>query len=541
MNKLSEFFKSKLEGRTFQGKEEAWADLEAMLDKAMPVKKKRYKRRGIFFWLFPLLGSLLLLAVFRGEWVEQPSSSSASSQSLKSSEATVEKNTKHKGSRTSIVSDAGVIPSSIQQEPQPTKYDPAVRAGISDDVSSSEGDSPALAISKNASLQSPANVKGPFGVFPPYTTETNEVKDEVIHAEPTIQNIPNNEALTALPSKFNITSMLSPYGWHDMHLNETNIRMTPVSMEKTLFRSRNWFYSFSLAAGVMAANQQQISMQQAKSGVLQRRNMEERNTLMPLTGVDFKVHYQHFTLGSGIQITQWGESRNYSDDFFKNVWFDSIHRTYVDNSYWQLDSASYSIVQYSLVPVVTDSVITYYNSAEGVFVTTTIQTTTMNNTQTDTLVFYKVDSTLVQQGDSVVKVYQIEKTIQVASGVTPGLKGRNITTYVELPLMLGYEFLSRRWGFGLEAGVALGRLLRTKTIYLNQDESGLMQVGGDQYRSWLLNYQMRMQISYRLNNGLRLEISPMLRRTARGVFNDNAAFQQRYSGIGGTIGLRYTW
>jgi hypothetical protein len=140
-----------------------------------------------------------------------------------------------------------------------------------------------------------------------------------------------------------------------------------------------------------------------------------------------------------------------------------------------------------------------------------------------------------------VKVYQIEKTIQVASGVTPGLKGRNITTYVELPLMLGYEFLSRRWGFGLEAGVALGRLLRTKTIYLNQDESGLMQVGGDQYRSWLLNYQMRMQISYRLNNGLRLEISPMLRRTARGVFNDNAAFQQRYSGIGGTIGLRYTW
>lgn len=542
MNNLSEFFRSKLAGRTFHGKEKGWSEMEAMLDKAMPVKKKWYKRRGFFFWMTPIVGSLLLFSIFRGSMEDRPVFLAQSEQTKNHAQAKPDVN-KGTSAPTEIPVSGDSHFSAVSSVNIKVK-DPVSFTGSGREMQIvSEDREPAASNTSDfSSRKNPAVENEPPSALSS-AMRKESTSNDVIPNKNFSSDYQQNALESSLPSlRFVQLSMIAPFGFKAMAFNESKTEVSPYRfMPNSLRRAQNLFYSISLSAGMIRAGQQALTMQQASDLFLQRRQNEERQTWLPWMGIDFKMHYHHFTFGSGVQIAQWGESRNYSDDFYKNLTVDSIQRTFVDNSYWQIDSTSFSIIQYSLVPVLVDTVITYYNSAEGVYVTTTIQTTSTNSSPSDTLVFYKVDSTFVQQGDSIVRVYQIEKNVQVAAGGTPGLKGRNLTTYAELPLMFGYEFRSRRWGLGIEAGVALGRLLRTRTIYLNPDESGLIQVSGDQFQQWLMNYQARINLSYRLNNGLRLELSPMMRRTAQGVFKNESVFQQRYLGIGGSIGLRYTW
>ena len=547
MKNLNEFFKRKLEGGEFSGEDSAWAELEARLNKAMPVQEKWYKRRGFFFWM---AASLMIGAGVAVLWNGDVSKdrSALKSVSLHSNErsrlgsaSSIEKVTnpttqqdfsrdlksQEKSTKNQASENVHSVPSSSIAS---SSQGPSVRISA-DPLQGAES------FSRGGSQNHPADAQG-------LTLISSNHSSSPIQENKGLDANDRSEAmekplLGLSPTPFSLLSSLGLAGMEgDIPLGQISSLM-PVS-ENALI-PRKWFYSAAFSAGLMQSRSFAQEMPNQSSGVLQRRKEQETPLWVPFVSADYRVHYQGFTLSSGMQYAQWGETRNYSDDFLAPFSKDSTTWTVDEQTYWNIDSVRFTAIQYVNNPISIDTNIIYYSQGDSIFYTGNIPGTVQNSVVADTLIFYRIDSTLVQIADTSFMVYKIERMVRVGNTGNASLRGRNITTYVEVPLMLGYEWRGRRWGLGIETGLAMGRLVRVNTLYLSADETGIVQTAGGQYQQWLVNYQARMNLSYRIQSSWRLEFSPVYRRTLQGVLNNSAGFNQRYHSFGAALGLRYSF
>jgi hypothetical protein len=271
---------------------------------------------------------------------------------------------------------------------------------------------------------------------------------------------------------------------------------------------------------------------------LSRRKAEEQSAIAPNIGVDIEYMLGHWTLTSGINFHQQCDTRNYSERFKRQVPYDSIVFNINQNSAWMYDTTVFSTYQYSNIINSMDSTITYYDQSSGVFLTTTIPVNNIQSIITDTNFYYQIDSMLIQTIDTTTTAYQLSRLQTVNDANQPHLKGKNTFTYIEVPLLIGYERGFRRFRYSIKGGVGVGFLTRQQSYYLATDESEIIPISSEVYQKVIYSGVVRLGLHYSITPQLGIDLVPFSRMNFNRMTNDKASAQQRYRNLGLQIGLR---
>jgi hypothetical protein len=165
--------------------------------------------------------------------------------------------------------------------------------------------------------------------------------------------------------------------------------------------------------------------------------------------------------------------------------------------------------------------------------------TVIQSTLVDTNYYYLVDSTYIQSIDTQKTNYALKKQLVVKDPNQANLKGRNSFTYVEMPVLIGYEWGIKRWRLSLKGGLGVGILTRQQSFYLNTDEAEIAPVSTDVYTKIMYNGIVRAGVHYNFTPQFGVDIVPFSRMNFNNMTNKNAPFKQRYNNVGLQIGLSY--
>jgi len=298
-------------------------------------------------------------------------------------------------------------------------------------------------------------------------------------------------------------------------------------------------YSLSVYSGAMYSMKNMITQDGNTADYLSRRNTEEMNSFKPNAGIDVELKRGHWTLTSGLNFHQQGEKRNYSDQFKRTVPYDSLVININNNSAWILDSTSFYALQYNSIITSQDTTITYYDETTGTFFTASVPMNVTQSLLIDTNYFYHIDSTYHQAIDTIKTNYTLKKQILVKDPNQANLKGRNTFSYVEIPVLIGYEWGIRRWRLSLKGGIGVGLLTRQQSFYLSNDEAEIAPVSTEVYTKIMYNGILRAGLHYNFTPQLGIDIVPFTRLNINNMTNKNATFQQRYSNVGLQLGVNY--
>ncbi len=145
-----------------------------------------------------------------------------------------------------------------------------------------------------------------------------------------------------------------------------------------------------------------------------------------------------------------------------------------------------------------------------------------------------VDSTQqIFVGDTVAIIILNDTTI------SPGSESESLlrTSYVEVPLLVGYEHAFGRWSIGAQGGVYLGLLTSRAGSYPVRNEVGPVAVADETFRSITVGYLLRPCIKYGLNQHWSIGLMPFIKGHITDLVTEGPLTGLRYGGIGGSIGL----
>ncbi|UTW60906.1 outer membrane beta-barrel protein [bacterium SCSIO 12741] len=111
-------------------------------------------------------------------------------------------------------------------------------------------------------------------------------------------------------------------------------------------------------------------------------------------------------------------------------------------------------------------------------------------------------------------------------------------SYVEIPLMVGYEFGKKRFTFGVMTGVSVGLLTRNQTMPSIYNGTEVPTPIAGSYRKVLLNYQVQGRIKYQWNR-LGLYSDLFWKTNLNYLYEDNEIINLKYDALGAQIGLFY--
>jgi hypothetical protein len=117
----------------------------------------------------------------------------------------------------------------------------------------------------------------------------------------------------------------------------------------------------------------------------------------------------------------------------------------------------------------------------------------------------------------------------------------NFTTYLEVPLLISYEFPYDHLSFYIKGGLVTGFLIKAygKKIS-NNDFISLIDVKGNSgYANIIYTFSMAVGIRYKLNEHFDILAEPYYRRNINSLFVKNYPVTLRYNTFGLRVGLRY--
>jgi hypothetical protein len=148
--------------------------------------------------------------------------------------------------------------------------------------------------------------------------------------------------------------------------------------------------------------------------------------------------------------------------------------------------------------------------------------------------------TQVNQLDSIYTTYTDSSRIKVPD---PTLSERNGTTkfyYVEVPIMIRYQFPFNRFSVGISAGVSPAWLSSENGYYLKEDQSAVESVSiSKPLKTFILNGRVGINLSYSLNPRMNIFVNPQLKTNLKSISNTDNPIRQKYSAIGVNLGLVY--
>jgi hypothetical protein len=297
--------------------------------------------------------------------------------------------------------------------------------------------------------------------------------------------------------------------------------------------------NLSVYGGAMYSIKNIMTQDGNTSAYLNRRKTEESNSVKPNVGIDVELKHGHWTLTSGFNFHQQGEKRNYSDQFKRLVPYDSIVININNNSSWLVDSSMFYALQYNSIVTSIDTTITYYDETTGQFYTAQLPLNITQNTLIDTNFYYHIDSTYLEAIDTTKTNYALKKQIIVKDPNQTYLKGRNTFTYVEVPVLIGYEWGLKRWRLSVKGGLGLGILTRQQSFYLTTDEAEIAPVSTDVYTKVVYNGIFRVGMHYSFTPQFGIDIVPFSRLNINNMTHKNAPFKQKYYNVGLQVGLYY--
>lgn len=298
-------------------------------------------------------------------------------------------------------------------------------------------------------------------------------------------------------------------------------------------------FSLSVYGGAMYGVKNLMATQSNSVDYINRRKNEENNTVQPNAGIDIELKRGHWTLTSGLNFHQQGEKRNYNSEFKRNIPYDSLVININNNSAWIVDSTMFFALHYNNIVSSQDTTVTYYDATTGTFFTASLPLNVTQSTLIDTNFYYLIDSSYQQSYDTVKTNYALSKQMLVNDPNQANLKGRNTFSYVELPILIGYEWGIRRWRLSVKGGIGVGMLTRQQSFYLSNDESEIAPVSTSVYTKVMYNGILRAGLHYNFTPQLGFDIVPFSRINFNNMTNKEATFQQKYSNFGLQLGLNY--
>lgn len=298
-------------------------------------------------------------------------------------------------------------------------------------------------------------------------------------------------------------------------------------------------FSLSVYGGAMFSIKNLLSTNGNTVEYLNRRKNEEGNSVKPNAGIDVELKSGHWTITSGINFHQQGETRKYSDNFKRNIPYDSLVININDHSAWLVDSTVFYSVNYNNIYTSTDTTVTFYDESSGLFYTASMPINVTQSVIVDTNYYYLIDSSYHQEIDTVKTTYALTRQQMVKDPNQAHLKGKNTFSYVEVPILLGYEWGIRRWRLSVKAGVGIGLLTRQQSFYLSNDESEIAPVSTSVYTKLMYNAVVRAGLHYNFTPQLGIDIVPFSRININNMTDKNATFQQKYYNLGLQLGFNF--
>jgi hypothetical protein len=254
---------------------------------------------------------------------------------------------------------------------------------------------------------------------------------------------------------------------------------------------------FSIAAnGGVAFISKKLSTTLAEfTQMVSLRNEYEANKTAIIIGLEFETRYRGFSFTSGINRMSWGENVEYESSPETLVVTDTTYIEIIDNSYWEV------------FPI--DSIL--YDSTYIV----------------------DIDTTFIQFTDTL--FYEPSDNLDQANGKTK-------ITYVEIPILVGYEFYFNKIILALKGGVSVGFLTKTYGYYLNEPTTGLIPIntGYSVIRKTLFNLEFGVGVGYKFYPKFDVFIGAGYKMNLNSVFSDSGIIQ-KYKAITLGIKLRYTF
>ncbi len=331
---------------------------------------------------------------------------------------------------------------------------------------------------------------------------------------------------------------LSPKALSALIYPETNASINANLLAVKACQSK-LFMNLSIYGGAMYSMKQLMTSEGNTSNYLSRRKSEETNSIKPNVGIDLELKRGHWTLTSGLNFNQQGEKRNYSDRFNRMVPFDSLVININNNSAWLVDSTMFYALQYNSIMISHDTTVTYYDQATGLFYTASLPLSVTESTIIDTNYYYAIDSTYNQNIDTIKTNYELKKLQVVKDANQANLKGRNTFSYIEIPVLLGYEWGLKRWRLSLKGGIGVGMLTRQQSYYLTSDEAEVAPVSTAVYTKIMYNGILRAGAHYNFTPQFGIDIVPFSRVNINNMTNKNAPFKQKYNNVGLQVGFSY--
>jgi hypothetical protein len=257
-----------------------------------------------------------------------------------------------------------------------------------------------------------------------------------------------------------------------------------------------WHLAIEIYSG-MQVNSKRITTNQLLTEYADIRNTAEKKINTNYIGFNISVERKGFVIQSGLSYQTIGENNQYkaqSKQWLKN-----------DETTWE-----------------------YYNR-QIIKIDTVYHFGIVSYNQT---IINAKDSTLLTKYDSVY-VYHTDSNMIKANGKTK-------ITYLELPILLGYQISMGKFSITPMAGVSMGYLLQSTGMYLNKSITSVETINESKLlNSYSLNYLLKLQVSYHLKSHWLVSLLPQYKSNIISVSPPSSGVNTKYRSLGASIGLTY--
>ena len=297
-------------------------------------------------------------------------------------------------------------------------------------------------------------------------------------------------------SKLPLLTFNMPKSKFEADINEKNHLLINENNEE-YFKSKNKFHFYiSAYTGLQNVNKQ-IKAEQSLIEYADIRNVSENKINTFYYGLNFTLEKKGLMLQSGLEYNVIGENNNYEAKSKK--WLQN------DEKVW--DVYNKQIIK---VDTIYHFGIVHYNQ---------------------TIINVK-DSTLLTKSDSVL-VYQTDSSMLIANEKT-------MISFLEIPLSIGYQFKFGKLAVSPFIGVSLGYLTQARGMYINKTITGVETIiSSNVINSFNCNYHLKVQLSYQLNDKMKLTFSPGYRHNLISVSPKSSGIDTKYRALGTAVGLSY--
>ncbi len=108
---------------------------------------------------------------------------------------------------------------------------------------------------------------------------------------------------------------------------------------------------------------------------------------------------------------------------------------------------------------------------------------------------------------------------------------------MEFPLLIGYQFHTGKWLFGLQTGPAFALTNSVAVTYPNDSLSGTEDISLNYFKQSNFNWIAKPSIQYMLTDQIGLGLNGLMRWNL-GSVNSDETIDQQFTGYGVQLGLR---